>query len=344
VSQIPLGAAPRSACAPAPRSASDREENSASTIVVSEVSANEPWRLPWTRWARGEGWTFFWICLIHGLAATGLVLYPTPGWGTVAAAYGLFWLGGLGTTVAYHRVLAHRAARLHPIVEFPLIFFAFLNGSGTPATWTANHRLHHAKADTTGDISSPRLGGFWWSHLRWLWQSPQTSVDKWAPDLDKSRYRVFTRYQIPMLGLSLGFGALFGAPQFFWLGAIRLVFALHAQCVTNSLAHMKRGAKAGEDSSVNLPWLAPAQAFQGENWHGNHHAQPGSARLGWTWKQIDLGWWFLVACEKLGLATQVRRPKFAPAPAAKVAALAPVLERAVVEDRPAVVVSGADVR
>jgi fatty-acid desaturase len=272
-----------------------------------------PWTWPLTRWAKGEGWTLFWICLIHGMAALGLVLFPAPGWGLAGAAYALFWLGGLGTTVAYHRALAHRAVKLHPAVEFPLILLALLNGSGTPATWAANHRRHHATSDTDGDISSPRLGGFWWSHLRWLWQSEQSPISKWAPDLNRGRYRFFIRSQIPLLAVSLLAGAPFGWAAFFWLGPIRLVFALHAQCVTNSLAHMKKGVKTGEDSSVNCWWLAPVQALQGENWHGNHHAFPWSARLGWTARQVDVGWWIVVAFEKLGLATAVRRPKFAKA-------------------------------
>ena len=283
---------------------------SAAPAVASEPP---PWTWAWTRWESGEGPTFFWICLIHGLALLGVGLFPLPGWGIVAAAYAIFWLGGLGTTVAYHRALAHHAVKLHRALEIPLVFFAFLNGSGAPASWTANHRLHHAKADTLGDISSPRLGGFWWSHLRWLWQAPQSPVSKWAPDLDTGFYRMFARYQIPLLAASLLCGAPFGWAAFFWLGPIRLTFALHAQCVTNSLAHMKKGAALGEDSAVNRWWLGPLQALQGENWHGNHHAVPWSARLGWNWRQIDIGWLVIVAAEKLGLATKVRRPSDIPA-------------------------------
>ena len=56
-------------------------------------------------------------------------------------------------------------------------------------------------------------------------------------------------------------------------------------------------------------WLGFVQAFQGENWHGNHHANPASARLGFTWWQVDVGWYTIVALEKLGLATNVRRPR-----------------------------------
>jgi stearoyl-CoA desaturase (delta-9 desaturase) len=259
------------------------------------------------KWQPGEGWTFFWICLIHGLAALGLILFPLPHWGILVAAYAVMWIGGLGTTVAYHRSLAHRAVKLNPVVEFFLTGAAMLNGSGSPATWTANHRLHHARSDGPEDISSPRVGGFWWAHLRWLWQTAQSPIPRWAPDLDTPYYRFWTRWQVPILALALCIGLPFGWKAFFWLGAIRLVVALHAQCVTNSFAHMRRGVRAGEESSQNVGWLAPVQALQGENWHANHHSRPSVARLGWTWKQIDLGWWFIVLLENLHLATKVRR-------------------------------------
>jgi stearoyl-CoA desaturase (delta-9 desaturase) len=188
-----------------------------------------------------------------------------------------------------------------------LVGCAYLNGSGSPQTWIANHRFHHAKADGPEDISSPRIGGFWWAHLRWLWQAEQSSVTRWAPDFDTPYWRRWTLWQVPILGVSLCVGLPFGWAAFFWLGPIRLVAALHAQCVANSIAHLKKTAPAGSDSSRNVAWLAPIQALQGENWHHNHHANPAVARLGRTWKEVDLGWWFIVGLEKLRLARCVRR-------------------------------------
>jgi stearoyl-CoA desaturase (delta-9 desaturase) len=47
--------------------------------------------------------------------------------------------------------------------------------------------------------------------------------------------------------------------------------------------------------------------FQGENWHRNHHARPGSAQLGWGWLQPDLGYLTICVLEKIGAASDVRR-------------------------------------
>ena len=258
--------------------------------------------------------TFVWVVLIHVTAAVGIIISPLPGLPLFLSAGALAWLGGLGTTICYHRALAHRALRLHPIVQRVLIFFALFNGSGAPLSWVANHRLHHATADTPADISSPQFGGFWWAHLRWLWQAQQASPRRYCPDLKDDSYRTWAVLQIPLLVVSFFSGLAFGMAGFFWLGAFRLVFALHGQCFVNSVSHLRPGSQMGEDSSRNVRWLAVWHCFQGENWHRNHHAHPGSARLGWTARQIDMGWWVIVGLERLGLASEVRRPQVRNAP------------------------------
>ncbi len=85
-----------------------------------------------------------WFILIHLTAAAGLILFPLPGWRIFLGALALAWIGGIGTTVCYHRALAHRALRLHPLAGAILTFFAMFNGSGSPNTWVASHRVHHA--------------------------------------------------------------------------------------------------------------------------------------------------------------------------------------------------------
>ena len=138
--------------------------------------------------------------LIHVGAIAGLVLTPLPGLAACSWRAGiLHFLGGLGTTVCYHRAIAHKSVKLHPVVRNVLTFFAMMNGSGSPLSWAAYHRLHHAKSDTPEDISSPRVGGFWWSHLRWLWQAGSAPISKYCKDIDTPEYQVWTRIQLPLV-------------------------------------------------------------------------------------------------------------------------------------------------
>jgi sn-1 stearoyl-lipid 9-desaturase len=275
---------------------------------AADMAKLSPWKQPWWRPTRGDEMTLVWIAMIHLGAVLGLVLTPLPGWPVFLVAAGLHFLGGLGTTVCYHRAITHKSLKLHPVVRNVLIFFAMMNGSGSPLSWAANHRLHHAKSDTPEDISSPRIGGFWWSHLRWLWQAGAAPVSKYCRDIDTPTYRAWTRIQIPMVVIAFFAGLPFGLAAFFWIGPIRLMFALHAQCFVNSICHMRRDAGPDEATARNVRWLSLMHFFQGENWHQNHHDRPGSARLGWTPGQLDIGWYTILLLEKLGLATNVRRP------------------------------------
>lgn len=62
--------------------------------------------------------------------------------------------------------------------------------------------------------------------------------------------------------------------------------------------------------SKNVWWLGPLQLTAwGENWHKNHHSNPGSARLGLCWWQPDIGWYLIYALESAGFASNVKRPR-----------------------------------
>jgi fatty-acid desaturase len=293
------------------------------TLDAADFAKYSPWKQPWWRAASGDSPVLLWVIFIHLAAAVGIVLTPLPGWRVLACAAAFYFLGGLGTTVGFHRALAHKSVRLHPVVRHLLTLFAMLNGSGSPLSWVAYHRLHHAKSDTPDDISSPRVGGFWWSHLRWLWQAGPPPIQKYCRDIDTSEYRIWTRLQMPLAVVALFMGAPFGLAAFFWLGPIRLVLALHAQCCVNSVCHLRPNAPPGANTASNIGWLSILHLGQGENWHRNHHDRPGSARIGWGPAQIDLGWVSILLLERLGLASDVRCPNQAPTIADQVPASLP---------------------
>jgi fatty-acid desaturase len=274
----------------------------------SALAEKHPWTQPWWKTEGENVWVLIYLCVVHVLAITGLVLFPLPGWNVFLTALLFAGLGGLGTTVGYHRALAHRAVKLHPVVEQFLIFCAVSNGSGSPTTWVANHRNHHSNSDTIDDVSSPRHGGFWWAHFRWLYQWEPSSMKKWCPDLIKPQYMIWAKLQILLVLFSLTFGyLLFGWAGLFWIGAIRMVYCLHGQCFVNSLLHLKPGLPEGVDSSQNIWWLGPLQVTAwGENWHGNHHSYPASASFSRHWWQIDIGWYVIRGLAAVGLASNIR--------------------------------------
>lgn len=281
---------------------------------IMELAATlekRPWERPFWKPVRGKEGVFSYIVIIHVLAITGLILFPLPGWKVAGVALLFAALGGLGTTVCYHRMLSHKTLKTNKVVEQILIFFAVFNGSGHPASWVAYHRLHHSVTDTEDDISSPKQGGFWWAHLRWLYQTNPADKPRWAPELTRGIYKIWGWLETPVIILSIFSGLLlgFGWKGFFWIGAMRLVYTLHMQCFVNSLTHLGE-PEEGDDSSMNVWWLGPFQLTAwGENWHKNHHHHAGSAKLGLRWWQTDIGWYFIWTLELFGLAHSVKRPR-----------------------------------
>lgn len=74
-----------------------------------------------------------------------------------------------------------------------------------------------------------------------------------------------------------------------------------------AMHHTVRGAAV---QGRNVPWTS--LLTMGECWHNNHHAFPGSARLGLYPGEWDPGWWVLCGLQRLGLAWGLRLPQDLP--------------------------------
>lgn len=273
------------------------------------VSEAPPWSRGWLYIAPNEKGTFVWIVATHSLALLAPILAPHPRPWVIFLVFFLAFLGGIGTSVGYHRVLTHKAARVHPVVEQVLIAFAALNGYGTPLSWSANHRQHHRGSDTPADMHSPLQGGMWWAQVRWIWQANQSDPARLCPDLvGKPQYEIWQRLQMPAALFTFFVWIPFGLDAFLWLAGVRIVYGLHMMATLNSICHTGNRPEA-RDHSRNVWWLTLPFIGMGENWHGNHHDDPRSARIGWRWWQIDVGYGLLRALAWVGLAHDVRGPR-----------------------------------
>lgn len=231
--------------------------------------------------------------------------------GLVIAVLMHFLTACVGVTLCYHRYLAHRGFKLRS----PARFFVYLCGSlsveGSPLTWAANHRLHHAKSDQPGDPHSP-LDGKWWSHLLWMfiYRGPKLTdyqFKKYVPDLMQDRLLVF--FEKTWILWSFALGALLywggGVSWLLWGMCIRLVVVYHCTWFVNSATHLW-GYRTYEtkDMSKNLWWVA--LLTYGEGWHNNHHAYPALARSGHRWWEIDVTFWVIRLLQWTGQAYDVK--------------------------------------
>ncbi len=289
----------------------------------------------------GIAWTpLIWIGTFHVLAL--LAFFPQFfTWKALAACVVMHWVtGGLGITLAYHRLLTHRSFQFrYKWMEYFFTALGCAASEGGAVGWVADHRRHHAHSDEEDDVHSPNRG-FGWAHMFW-WMTPDiTSIhtadyyEKWAPDLNRDPVHVWLdkyHYIFPLASLGLMY-ALGGLPWLVWGGFVRTVTVLHTTWLVNSATHVW-GYRTHEtrDKSTNLWWVA-LLTF-GEGWHNNHHAFQTSARHGIRWWEVDMTWMTIWTMEKLGLAHSIKRPKLTHAAPVKSGSAAAVLAASRVKSR-----------
>ena len=265
------------------------------------------------------------------LVGVGVAIWTLWGRGLsvtdAAIALGFYAFSGLGVTVGFHRLLAHKTFDAPAPVRATLAVAGSLSIEMGAIDWAATHRRHHAYSDQPGDPHSPHLQvengwrgivkGLWFAHMGWLFSNERTSRERWTPDLlkdptmvkinDMFPFFVVTSFVAPaILGLVItrSFTGMLSA--FLWGSLVRIFLLHHVTFSINSLCHFfGRRPFATGDESHNLAWLAPI-AF-GEAWHNNHHAFPPSARHGLGRWQVDPGAWLITGLERSRLAWDIVR-------------------------------------
>lgn len=261
-----------------------------------------------------------------------------PPWLFFASLLFVTWAAGLGVTLAYHRVLTHRAAKLtRPLAYF---FVTFGSPAGTPVQWVGNHRHHHAVTDTPKDEHSPRHYGFWVAQAGWYLHTQSTALSVlytfagplrmlfdafWRPrtnqqyahlarDIAKDPYYRFlsTPFGYALVQLTYLFGTygltllLFGLRYTLGLAALHVVFYAIGDLV-NSAGHLWGTRPFATRDNARDSWWLGLLAF-GDGYHNGHHAFPSSIRSGFQPGQLDSTWLWCRLFEQLGLARDLRVP------------------------------------
>ena len=272
------------------------------------------------------------VVTIHLLALAALIPWEYSWTGVALAILGVPFYG-MGITLGYHRLLAHRSLALPKWLEHGFALFAQCSLQDTPAKWVTVHRMHHAFSDEQPDPHSP-LVNFFWSHFEWLFYHNTATrtigaMQKYAHDIleDPFYMRLEKSYLGPaiyfahllmysIVGAVVGWmttGTAIGALQFslslfVWGGLVRTVLGWHVTWSVNSLTHLfgYRNYETSESSKNN--WFVGVVAL-GEGWHNNHHHDPAAASVWVRWWEFDLTYCLIFLLKSLGLATRVIEPK-----------------------------------
>lgn len=258
---------------------------------------------------------------VHVLTLSVLVV----GWSPMALAVAVasYVSRAFGITAFYHRCFSHRAFRVSRAVQFAGAALGAAAAQRGPLWWVAHHRAHHRYTDRPGDPHSPVMDGFWYSHVRWIFDRENAGTDL-ARVRDLARYpelRFLDRFEHLVPGLTAGAMLALGVvlahvspglgtsgPQLVvWGFVIPTVVLYHSTFSVNSLAHRFGRRRFDTPDASRNNWLISLVVL-GEGWHNNHHRFPTSARHGIGPFEFDPTWWGVRMLAAVRLASGVRRP------------------------------------
>jgi stearoyl-CoA desaturase (delta-9 desaturase) len=218
-------------------------------------------------------------------------------------------------TIYLHRHQAHRAMDLHAIPAHFFRFWLWLGTGQVTKEWVSIHRKHHAKCETAEDPHSPQAYGikkvFWEGAELYRAESKnKETMVKYGHGTpnDWVERNVYTRYSWQGVGLMMIINlALFGvAGLAVW--AVQMVWIpVTAAGIINGIGHYwgYRNFEAPDASTNISPW---GIMIGGEELHNNHHTYPTSAKFSVKPYEFDIGWVYIRAMEKVGLATVKKVP------------------------------------
>jgi fatty-acid desaturase len=225
----------------------------------------------------------------------------------------------LGHSVGFHRLVIHGSFRTPIWLERVLVWFGTAVGMSGPFWMIRTHDLRdwaQRQSDCHDYLAHrrPMLVDAWWQiHCRLVLDAP--------PAFDLGRigrdpfYRVLERtWMAQQIPIAIVLFMLGGLGWVIWGVCARVSASVTGHWFIGHLAH-RRGPQswlvdgAGVQAH-DVPWAAIPT--MGEAWHNNHHAFPGSARIGLYAGQSDWGFIFIRLLERVGLAWDVRTPETLP--------------------------------
>ena len=253
-----------------------------------------------------------------GMIAVALVAGPWLfSWNALAVFVAM--TGGsllLGHSVGFHRRLIHRSFECPLWLERMLVWIGTSVGMSGPLTMIRTHDIRdwaQRQADCHDYLAHrrPMLVDAWWQLGCRLDLAHPPAFDLGRVGRDpfyRFLERTWMAQQVPIALLLFAGG---GWSWVVWGLCVRVAASVGGHWFVGHLAH-RTGPQTWlvTDAGVqahDVPWAAIPT--MGEAWHNNHHAYPGSARIGLYPGQHDWGYLFIVVLERLGLAWNIVLPE-----------------------------------
>jgi stearoyl-CoA desaturase (delta-9 desaturase) len=214
-------------------------------------------------------------------------------------------------SLGFHRQHTHQGVVFAKPIDYLFQTWLALTTGMSKRDWVSIHIYHHAHSDQEKDPHSPKQKGlariFFFGVYDYVVAKDDPEVLKIRRKIPEDRFEKILNDN-PLLGpsvtavtLTILFGPAWGGALALMTYAISPLFAVGG---VNAIAHAwgYRNYQT-TDESRNIGFLFPLNwMICGELDHNNHHAHPRSASFRHRWYEFDIGWVYIVALEKLGLA------------------------------------------
>ncbi|APV50049.1 hypothetical protein BWI17_10345 [Betaproteobacteria bacterium GR16-43] len=226
----------------------------------------------------------------------------------------------LGHSLGMHRRLIHRSYECPLWMEHFFVYCGVLVGMAGPYGMMRTHdtRDWAQRQARCHDYFAHRQSFFvdsWWQlHCEIVLDNPPVFQPEPAVANDRFYRFLEATWMLQQVPVALVLFALGGLPWVLWGVCVRVMVCVTGHWLVGHFAH-RTGPRDWhvEGAGVqgyNVPLLG--LVTMGECWHNNHHAYPGSAKLGLMRGQSDPGWWVLCALESVGLVRNVKIPSAMP--------------------------------
>ena len=230
-----------------------------------------------------------------------------------------------GHSVGMHRRLIHNSFACPLWLEYGLVYLGVLVGMSGPFGMVRQHDLRDwaQRQQVCHDYLCHRRGILqdyvWQVHCDLALQRPPLFrlEDRLANDrVYRWMERTWMLQQAP-LGAALYMAG--GWSYVIWGIALRVAVSVTGHWLVGHFAHHEYRHTDGD-----MSWRVVNASVQGrdvriaglismgESWHNNHHAFPGSAKIGLLPGQPDPGWWFIHLLRRLNLASDIKTPETMP--------------------------------
>jgi stearoyl-CoA desaturase (delta-9 desaturase) len=262
----------------------------------------------------------FWLgAMLAGAVIGGTVYFSWAGVAVYLLSTGAVLL--FGHSLGWHRKMIHDSFQCPAWLEYTLVYFGVQVGMAGPITLLRVHDLRDYAQRLPDCHDYLRYRNSFWRDAWWqlhceleLASPPAITIEERIAGNRFYRFLEHTwRWQQLLPAL-----LLYACGGWGWV-----CWGVCARIATANIGHWLIGYFAHNHGEMHFE--VRGAAVQGHNigftslltmgecWHNNHHAYPGSARLGLAYGEWDPGWWVLCALRRAGLAWSLRLPEDLPA-------------------------------